>query len=127
MSGARRPTARKSWSAAQARSSDFWRRRQTRQRRSSPETAREDRMAPAPARMLQRREPITLSEVQPHMQILKRVNWVTAPFLLLTPTIAIVWGTLHVRTYGVHWFELALALFFLLATGISITAGYHRH
>ena len=61
------------------------------------------------------------------MQILKRVNWVTAPFLLLTPTIAIVWGTLHVGAYGVHWFELVLALSFLLATGISITGGYHRH
>lgn len=61
------------------------------------------------------------------MQKLQRINWVTAPFLLLTPAIALVWGSIHVWHHGVGAFELALAFVFMVGTGFSITAGYHRH
>ncbi len=57
----------------------------------------------------------------------RKINWVTAPFLILTPIIALVWGSLHLAFVGLHPLEAILFLVFSIATGFSITAGYHRH
>ena len=61
------------------------------------------------------------------MHVLKKINWVTAAFLVLTPLVAVIWGGVHVTLFGVHAFEVTLLLLFMAATGFSITAGYHRH
>jgi len=56
----------------------------------------------------------------------RRINWVTAIFLIVTPLVALVWGALHVAFIGVHAVEIGLFAFFFAATSLSITAGYHR-
>jgi stearoyl-CoA desaturase (delta-9 desaturase) len=61
------------------------------------------------------------------MSVLKRINWVTASFLVVTPLVAVVWGGVHIALFGVHPFEVALFALYIGATGFSITAGYHRH
>ena len=61
------------------------------------------------------------------MHVLKRINWITASFLVLTPLVALVWGGVQITLFGVHAFEVLLFLLYILATGFSITAGYHRH
>jgi len=61
------------------------------------------------------------------MSVLKRINWVTASFLVVTPLVAVVWGGVHIALFGIHPFEVALFALYILATGFSITAGYHRH
>jgi len=55
-----------------------------------------------------------------------RVNWITALFLLLTPLVAVAWGTAHIHRAGVHVVEVAAFAFYVCATGFSITTGYHR-
>jgi stearoyl-CoA desaturase (delta-9 desaturase) len=54
------------------------------------------------------------------------INWVTAVFLIVTPLIGLVWGALHTSWWGVAPAEIGLFLFFVSATALSITAGYHR-
>ena len=61
------------------------------------------------------------------MRVLKKVNWVTASFLVLTPLIAVIWGGAHIARFGVYPFDVLLFLLYIAATGFSITAGYHRH
>jgi stearoyl-CoA desaturase (Delta-9 desaturase) len=61
------------------------------------------------------------------MSVLKRINWVTASFLVVTPLVAVVWGGVHIALFGVHPVEVALFALYIVATGFSITAGYHRH
>ena len=61
------------------------------------------------------------------MQVLKKINWVTASFLVLTPLVAVIWGGVHITLFGVTAFEVLLCFLFVAATGFSITAGYHRH
>jgi stearoyl-CoA desaturase (delta-9 desaturase) len=57
----------------------------------------------------------------------QKINWVTALFLVLTPLIAVVWGIPHIAMNGVSWAEVAFFALFIPLTGLSITAGYHRH
>jgi stearoyl-CoA desaturase (Delta-9 desaturase) len=57
---------------------------------------------------------------------MRRINWVTAVFLIVTPIVAVVWGGLQVYHTGIHPFEIALCFGILAATEISVTAGYHR-
>ncbi len=54
------------------------------------------------------------------------MNWVTTLFLLSTPLVAVVWGIAHIRAVGVHPIEIAAFVFYVCATGFSITIGYHR-
>jgi stearoyl-CoA desaturase (Delta-9 desaturase) len=61
------------------------------------------------------------------MQVSKKINWVTASFLVLTPLVALVWGGVHISMFGVHPLEVLFFCFFMAATGFSITGGYHRH
>lgn len=55
-----------------------------------------------------------------------RVNWTTTLFLAVINTLAIVAAPLYVWHFGLDWFQVALFLFFYIATGLSITLGYHR-
>ena len=60
------------------------------------------------------------------MNFFQKINWVNTFFLILVPIIGIV-GTVLIITHGnFHWGTLWLAISFLIATGLSITAGYHR-
>lgn len=60
------------------------------------------------------------------MSIWRRINWVNALFLTLVPIIAIVGTTLFAVFGLIHWPTWILAGAILMATGFSITAGYHR-
>jgi stearoyl-CoA desaturase (delta-9 desaturase) len=55
-----------------------------------------------------------------------RVNWTTSIFLAVINTLAVTAVPLYIWHYGLDWFQVALFLFFYIATGLSITLGYHR-
>jgi len=57
---------------------------------------------------------------------MKRINWITAIFLIATPIGALLWGALHVRSEGLDPRALAFFAVYFVATSMSITAGYHR-
>jgi stearoyl-CoA desaturase (delta-9 desaturase) len=61
------------------------------------------------------------------MSVLKKVNWVTALFLIISPIVGVVWGGFHVTLVGISPWEILLFAFYVVATAFSITAGYHRH
>lgn len=54
------------------------------------------------------------------------VDWVNTLFLTGTFAVAVVGVPLHLATAGFSWPIVALFGFYLAATGLSITAGYHR-
>lgn len=56
----------------------------------------------------------------------KRVDWLNTAFLLTVTLVAIIAAPLYIWKYGVDWFQIAMFTFYSLATGISITLGYHR-
>jgi stearoyl-CoA desaturase (Delta-9 desaturase) len=90
-------------------------------------------MAPDPRGMLKGTElfdssfPPRSSPVNKLHESLPHVNWVTALFLVITPAVALVWGGVHISLEGVHAIEVVLFFLYVAATGLSITAGYHRH
>jgi stearoyl-CoA desaturase (delta-9 desaturase) len=56
----------------------------------------------------------------------KKIHWVNFLFLsgtLLTTLIGVPW---YLYTFGLNLFQAGLFFFFFVATGISITLGYHR-
>jgi len=53
---------------------------------------------------------------------LKKINWVHATVLTLPPLITI-WGLLFVQ---LQWLTLVWSVMYYFATGLGITAGYHR-
>jgi stearoyl-CoA desaturase (Delta-9 desaturase) len=55
-----------------------------------------------------------------------RVNWTTSIFLAVINTLAVTAVPLYIWHYGLDWFQVGLFLFFYMATGFSITLGYHR-
>ncbi len=55
-----------------------------------------------------------------------RVNWTTSSFLIGTLLIALVGVPIYVWNFGLNWFQIALFFAMFLATGLSITLGYHR-
>jgi stearoyl-CoA desaturase (delta-9 desaturase) len=55
-----------------------------------------------------------------------RVNWKTSVFLAVINTLAVTAVPLYIWHYGLDWFQVLLFLFFYIATGMSITLGYHR-
>ena len=55
-----------------------------------------------------------------------RVNWTTSIFLAVINTLAVTAVPLYLWHYGLDWFQVGLFLFFYIATGLSITLGYHR-
>ncbi len=57
----------------------------------------------------------------------KQIDPVNASFITLTPIIGILGTIWYAKTYGVTWVELAIFVVMYLATGLSITGGYHRY
>jgi stearoyl-CoA desaturase (delta-9 desaturase) len=55
-----------------------------------------------------------------------RVNWTTSSFLIGTALIALFGLPVYLYQYGANWFLVALFFFYLIATMMSITVGYHR-
>jgi stearoyl-CoA desaturase (Delta-9 desaturase) len=52
--------------------------------------------------------------------------WRNIIFFALTTIISVIGVPWHIMTYGFQPFHLWLTVFFILATGLSITIGYHR-
>jgi stearoyl-CoA desaturase (Delta-9 desaturase) len=57
---------------------------------------------------------------------MRKINWVTAIFLVVTPLIAVIWGGFHITLSGIRPVEVVLFALYIAATGFSITGGYHR-
>jgi len=55
-----------------------------------------------------------------------RVNWVTSSFLIGTALIALFGLPVYLIQVGLNGFQIGLFLFYLCATMLSITVGYHR-
>ena len=56
----------------------------------------------------------------------ERVNWITSSFLIGTAAIALVGAPIYLYHYGLDWFQFGMFFFYLCATMMSITVGYHR-
>lgn len=56
----------------------------------------------------------------------KNLNKTNTVFLLLTPLLAIAGTLIWLKVDGFDWRIMALSLGFYIATGLGITAGYHR-
>src|ERR1700681_361344 len=54
------------------------------------------------------------------------IDWVNVAFLTITPLVAIVGIPLHLLYSALSWPIIGIFLFYLVATGLSITGGYHR-
>jgi stearoyl-CoA desaturase (delta-9 desaturase) len=57
---------------------------------------------------------------------IQRINWITSFFLAGTMLISLVGVPLYLWHFGIDFFQIALFIFFVYATGMSITLGYHR-
>ncbi len=55
-----------------------------------------------------------------------RVNWITSVFLIGTAVIALVGVPIYLIRVGIDAFQISLFAFYLVATMMSITMGYHR-
>src|SRR6266566_4092062 len=55
-----------------------------------------------------------------------KIDWVNVAFLTITPLVAIVGIPLHLLYSGPSWPIIGIFVFYLVATGLSITGGYHR-
>jgi stearoyl-CoA desaturase (delta-9 desaturase) len=60
------------------------------------------------------------------LPLYKRVDWVNAVFLTLSPFVALIGTPLYIHHYGIHWNLIAFFVFYCVATSMSITGGYHR-
>src|SRR5687767_1186960 len=54
------------------------------------------------------------------------IGWVNAAFITGTPVIALGLTAWYVPTHGIHWMEVVTFFFMYIASGLGITAGYHR-
>ena len=55
-----------------------------------------------------------------------RVNWTTSSFLIGTVFLTFTAVPLYLWRFGIDWFQIAIFFGLLLASGFSITLGYHR-
>jgi len=55
-----------------------------------------------------------------------RVNWITSSFLIGTALIALIGLPIYLVKFGIDWFQFSMFFFYLVATMMSITVGYHR-
>ena len=55
-----------------------------------------------------------------------KIDWVNTLFLILSPIFAVILTWKYFSENGFHWNQIILAVIFYFATGMSITAGYHR-
>lgn len=54
------------------------------------------------------------------------INFINSSFLIGTPILAVTSLVYYSMNYGISWFEPVIFFFFYFASGLSITAGYHR-
>lgn len=59
-------------------------------------------------------------------KLLQKIEWPNLLFIVLSPVIAILGTIWTLQTSGSHWGTWVLTVVMLYATGIGITAGYHR-
>lgn len=59
-------------------------------------------------------------------KMVRKNSWPIIAFFALTSAGALVGAPLYVHRFGISLSEILLFLFFVAATGMSITAGYHR-
>jgi stearoyl-CoA desaturase (delta-9 desaturase) len=57
----------------------------------------------------------------------QKIHWPNFLFLTLSPLVALAGTLIYAHFYGVRAWEMVLFAFMFFATGLSITAGYHRH
>jgi stearoyl-CoA desaturase (delta-9 desaturase) len=55
-----------------------------------------------------------------------RINWVNSSFIVSTSVITLIGVPWYLWNYGIDLFQAGLFLAFFVATGLSITLGYHR-
>lgn len=55
-----------------------------------------------------------------------RINWLNSSFLIGTAFITLTGVPLYLWYFGADAFQIGMFLFFFVATGLSITLGYHR-
>lgn len=55
-----------------------------------------------------------------------RINWTNSSFLIGTALLTVTAVPVYLWQVGIDAFQLGLFLFFAIATGLSITLGYHR-
>jgi len=55
-----------------------------------------------------------------------RINWTNSSFLIGTFVVTCTAVPFYLWKFGVDGFQLSMFLFFFIATGLSITLGYHR-
>jgi stearoyl-CoA desaturase (Delta-9 desaturase) len=55
-----------------------------------------------------------------------RINWIPSAFLIGTFLGSITLVPLYIWMFGIDGFQVAMFVFFFVATGMSITFGYHR-
>jgi len=56
----------------------------------------------------------------------KKVRWVNAVFFVVTTLIGVLGTPFYIARFGLSTAEILIFIFFMLATGLSITMGYHR-
>ncbi len=59
-------------------------------------------------------------------KMVRKMNWPIVAFFTVTTAGALVGGPWYYHHFGLSLSEVLLTLFFVLATGLSITVGYHR-
>lgn len=55
-----------------------------------------------------------------------RVDWLNSGFLFAISLLAVVAAPLYLWHFGIDWLLAGMTLFYIMATGLSITLGYHR-
>ncbi|MCB1204455.1 MAG: acyl-CoA desaturase [Verrucomicrobiae bacterium] len=55
-----------------------------------------------------------------------RINWISSLFLTFTFFTTIIGVPVYLYHFGIDLFQICLFLFYFVATGMSITLGYHR-
>lgn len=56
----------------------------------------------------------------------ERVNWLNTAFLGVICLTALIASPIYLWHHGINGFQLGMLLFYIIATGMSITLGYHR-
>lgn len=55
-----------------------------------------------------------------------RVRWLPSTFLIGSLLLTLIGVPIYMVTFGVFWWQIALFVLLFIATGMSITLGYHR-
>jgi stearoyl-CoA desaturase (Delta-9 desaturase) len=59
-------------------------------------------------------------------KFLKRLEWINVAFLTLSPLFAVVGSVYLISNEAIRWPTVIFALGYMAATGLAVTAGYHR-